>query len=120
MNHSPSHIQSQLLRTLIATWIFIEGDEDFLDHIGQATSKDTGKSLHQTAREIIASANAEGIPTTSREEELAAALREAIAYIDAGFPPDSQHDQDSETVSIQTDDGTEATFHYAKAKALIS
>ena len=44
----------RLFRALVATWIIIEGSPDILHHVGHCTSKDTGKTLHETVRELIA------------------------------------------------------------------
>lgn len=46
----------ELFRALVATWIIIEGSPDMLDRVGHCTSKDTGKTLHETVRAIIARA----------------------------------------------------------------
>lgn len=49
----------ELLTALLATWIIIESEPDFLDHIGHCTSKVTGKTLHETVRAAIAKATGE-------------------------------------------------------------
>jgi len=53
MEHPLEQVAKDLHRALVATWIIIEGDEEFLEHIGQCESRVTGKSLHQTTRDAI-------------------------------------------------------------------
>lgn len=45
---------AELRRCLIATWIIIEGDKATLHHVGHCTSKVTGKTLHETVRDLLA------------------------------------------------------------------
>ena len=46
-----------VLRALIATWIVIEGDENLLAYVNNATNKATGETLQEYARAAIAAAS---------------------------------------------------------------
>jgi len=44
----------ELFNVLVATWIVLEASPDILAHVGQCKSKKTGKTLHQTVRDVVA------------------------------------------------------------------
>lgn len=78
---------------------------DFREADMHATAED-----FETALQFIAE-------DAARIEDLESALREAVAYIKAGYPDLEDTD---ETVSISADDGPEASFRYASAVKLLT
>ncbi len=106
-------VNQTLLRTLIATWIVIEGHPEMLATIGQASSSITGKTLHQTARDAIGEAAA------TADTPVANALRKALAFIEQSIPSEDDEDP-AESISTSIEDGPEITIDLAEIRAILA